>query len=323
MYTLKHIPEDFIVKEQSTVKLKENGKYSYFKLEKKDYSTMKAIQMIGQFLRIPERKIGFAGTKDRRAVTEQVISIKEVEEKHVQQFKRDAIKLTFLGKGNDPVSLGDLKGNYFGIVIRNLEENERPEKIEHYLNYFDKQRFSTHNVEIGKAFLDGDFKKCCVLVEDELVQKTLEKNPGNYLEALKKLPLKLLKLFVHAYQSKLWNDTVHAYLEEKEEKDFDGVDKKLEIPLIGFGMEDIEDKKLNKIIQDIMKQENITERSFIIRSFPELSCEGGMRKAFAQVHDLTIREMEEDEFNKGKKKCEVTFSLDKGCYATKAVEGMI
>src|SRR3989338_10267783 len=75
MYKLKQVPEDFIVKEVSTIKIEDNGKYSYFILKKKNYNTLNAIQAVANKLGINIKNIGFAGNKDKNAVTEQAISI--------------------------------------------------------------------------------------------------------------------------------------------------------------------------------------------------------------------------------------------------------
>jgi len=82
----------------------------------------------------------------------------------------------------------------------------------------------------------------------------------------------------------------------------------LEIPLIGFS-EIPEEKK-------IMKKEGITHKDFIIKQIPELSLEGGMRKAVVKVTDLVIGKIED-------KKVKISFSLPKGSYATMVVKKII
>ena len=74
MYKIKQIPEDFIVKEINDIILNNDGKYSYFLLKKKNYNTLNAIKAIAKKLKINEKDIGFAGNKDKEAVTKQTIS---------------------------------------------------------------------------------------------------------------------------------------------------------------------------------------------------------------------------------------------------------
>ena len=53
---------------------------------------------------------------------------------------------------------------------------------------------------------------------------------------------------------------------------------------------------------------------------PELTSEGGMRNLFFELKDLKILEIEDDEFNNGRKKTKINFSLPKSCYATVVVD---
>ena len=122
MYKIKQIPEDFIVKEINSISPLDSGDYSYCLLKKTNYPTVRAIGHIAQALRIKPKNIGFAGNKDKNAVTEQVISIFKSNKEKIKRVKLKDIKLKFLGKGNDPISLGDLEGNYFKITIRNLND---------------------------------------------------------------------------------------------------------------------------------------------------------------------------------------------------------
>ena len=78
MYKIKHIPEDFIVKERSTIKILLSGKYIYFLLKKKNWNTLDVIQKLAVIFDISEKKIGFAGSKDKNAVTEQVCSVEDM-----------------------------------------------------------------------------------------------------------------------------------------------------------------------------------------------------------------------------------------------------
>ena len=75
MYQLKQIPEDFIVKEITNIEPKSSGLFVYLKLKKEHLNTLDAIKIIAKKLRIKEKDIGFAGSKDKNALTEQIISL--------------------------------------------------------------------------------------------------------------------------------------------------------------------------------------------------------------------------------------------------------
>ncbi len=64
---LKVNPEDFRVDEVLELELKERGNYSYFILEKHNWTTLKALQYIAKQLRVNVKRFAVAGQKDRRA----------------------------------------------------------------------------------------------------------------------------------------------------------------------------------------------------------------------------------------------------------------
>ena len=333
MYKIKQIPEDFIVNEINDVAIGDAGEYAYFILKKKNYDTLKAIEAIARSLRISQKSIGFAGNKDRNAVTEQMISIKNGR-KDFEKVSLKDIVLKYVGKGDEEIYLGGLKGNEFDITIRNLEDTEI-KKIEDKAknnrifmpNYFGIQRFSKNNHLVGKALINGDFKKAVELVlesnseQNERIEEHLQKQKNDFIGALKIIPFKMLKLYVHSYQSFLFNKTLEEYVStNKLSGNKLNYDEK--IPIIGFSTElkDLKNNQLKKIIERIMEQEKITERGFIIRAIPELSSEGSERDTFIKIRNFKIIKTEKDELNENKEKMAVSFSLPKGCYATVLID---
>jgi len=311
MYKIKQIPEDFIVKEVNEVKLDNKGKYSYFLLKKKSYNTLRAVQLISEKTNI--KNIGFAGNKDKNAITEQIISIYNGN-KNIEKLNLKDIELKYLGKGNEEMYIGNLKRNEFIITIRNLEKKEI-DKIQDkdvlIPNYFGEQRFSNKNYQIGKEIIKKDFKKAVELVIETNpdcvleIKEHLKAKEHDFIGALRIIPLKLLKLYVHAYQSFIFNKTLDQFIDKKIEN----------IPIVGFGTE-LDDSKSSKIITKLLEKEKITLRDFIIRQIPDLSSEGSERKTFVKINDFKIIEKKKDELNKGKEKVTVSFSLPKGSYAT-------
>jgi len=297
MYTIKQTPEDFFVKEISNVKVDETGDYSYFVLKKKNYTTLRAAQQIARILGVRLKDLGFAGSKDKNAVTEQLVSVKNIGKERLDKIELKDISIEFLGKGDKPISLGDLEGNYFKIVVRDCENF--PKEMDKFRNLFGEQRFSRNNEEVGKAIIKKDFKKAVELVmetdndEKSTMEEHLKRMENDYVGALKRIPIKKLKMYVHAYQSFLWNKMAN----ESEEE---------EIPIIGFGTDDAE---------EILEPEGIKTRDFIIRSIPELSAEGSERKVFSSVKELKIKKIDEKTF-------ELEFILPRGCYATELVKQM-
>jgi len=303
MYKLKQKPEDFIVEEISLYKAKEKGRYCYFLLEKKDYNTEKVIQNLARYFNIPRKNFGYAGSKDKRAVTKQYCSVKG----KINDTEFDGFKIKVKGYIDNPVSLGDHSGNKFTIVIRNIDK--LPKKKKEFINYFGEQRFGKHNFEIGVSILKKDFEKAASLIDYPGVQQHLREKPNDFIGAIQKVPFKILKIYVHSVQSFFWNKVA-----DKINAEF--------IPLISFDTE-FNDEKIEDAYDKLLEEYNLTLRDFAIRQISNLTPQGNIRKRTAEIKDLKIGKLEDDELNKGKKKVKVEFILEKGCYATEAIKAIL
>lgn len=328
MYKIKQMPEDFFVKEISSLRLDPNGQYSYFVLKKKNYNTLRAIEKIAASLNISPKRIGFAGNKDKNAVTQQIISIKDGK-KDFDKLKLKDIQLEHLGKGNEEIYIGSLKGNEFAVTIRNLTRKEIKnfeEKIKEGIlmpNYFGAQRFSKNNILIGKAIIQKNFSETIDLILEsnsdfnESIKLHLKSRKNDFVGALKIIPLKLLKLYIHSYQSYLFNETLGQYIKSAKNSNLHIKNKK--IPIIGFSTELAKDG-IGKLAEKIMKDEKIAARDFIVRAIPDLSSEGSEREIFIKIKDFKIIKKDKDELNENNQKLVAHFSLPKGCYATVLID---
>lgn len=355
---LKEQVNDFAVQELSSHDIDEDGEHLIVKLRKQNMTTMEAVNSLSNMLHISRNRIGYAGNKDKRAVTEQYISVQGVGEEDIRQVFTDEFELEVVGR-NGHIGLGNLDANRFEITARNLalpqeDVERRTEKIVDKMdgkfpNYFGRQRFGsarpiTH--QVGRLILKGEFEeavwtyiakpydeeyKSIRKVREELwdtrqVEDAAEKfpqqyryekallyhlakNEGDYKGALKRLPEGLQQLFVHAYQSWVFNKTLSKLLED------DWYDEQYEIPLVGYKT-DLKDEKPENIIQDVLDQEEVEQEDFRLQEFPELRSEGSYRRAFADFRNFDILGVEEDDLNMNKNKMRVKFDLPKGAYAT-------
>ena len=325
MFQIKQIPEDFIVKEISDIKIQNNGLYAYFLLKKINYNTLDALQILSEKFKIPLKNMGFAGNKDRNAITEQKISIFRGS-RDFENVNLNNIELKYLGNGKEPISLGDLEGNEFVITIRDLngKETKKIQSLQNknlkIPNLYGPQRFSRNNHMTGKAIIRGDFKKVVNfilenngIIEDK-IRNYLKSNKNNYIGTIRLIPLKTRKLFVHSYQSFLFNKIINQYSKSKNNR------KKIKIPLIGFDFEldSVKNTSLKNIFKKIIEKEKLNPRDFIISQMPELTSEGSFRDLFFELK-FGILEVNKDELNQNKKKIKINFTLPKSCYATVAV----
>jgi len=282
---IKQIPEDFIVNEVIQLK-KEPGNYFYYKLKKKNWNTLDIIKEISS--RLKTKDIGFAGIKDRNALTTQYISTtKKID------FKIKDVEFEYQGTGKERIYIGALEGNEFIITIRDLDKQLKAPK--EMVNYFGEQRFSEKNALVGKLLIQKKFKEAC----SEL---NLDVENNDYVKSLRSLGLKELRFYIHAYQSLLWNE-----LAEKSKKKF--------VPIIGFLTE-------GKDYDNILKKEGITKKDFIVRSIPEISSEGAERQRVIPIKSFKTLEFTDDELNEGKKKQIVSFMISKGSYATIVIKNL-
>ena len=69
MKQIQFEPEDFIVEELSLYEPSQTGTHTFFAIRKRNLSTLEAINQIARALHVNTRRFGYAGLKDKRAVT--------------------------------------------------------------------------------------------------------------------------------------------------------------------------------------------------------------------------------------------------------------
>ena len=74
---IKEKPEDFIVRELMELELDDSGEYTYYELTKTNITQEDAFKTICNKLNVKRKLINYAGTKDKKAITTQCISIFE------------------------------------------------------------------------------------------------------------------------------------------------------------------------------------------------------------------------------------------------------
>lgn len=364
---IKQIPEDFIVEEITPDgkileignkgienKNQEEKEYVHFTLQKYNWDTMKAIKEISRRLGISHKRFGFAGTKDKRALTTQRVSLWNKKIEDLERVRIKDIKLKDFRYEDERINLGDLLGNRFTVVIRNLEYDEEiiRERISSLMNelkgqipsFFGVQRFGTVRPIthlVGKEILKKNFKGAVMIYlsmefegEDEEVKevrKTLRET-GDFRETLKNFPKHL------GYENAMLNFLV----KERKKENFIGalrkLPKKLRQMFIHAYQAYIFNKSLSEYIKRgivverlplvgykteideitsrILNEEGISQEDFRVDSMPELSSKGEYRNCFAIVENLEIINIRDDELNEGKKRLTIRFSLGKGNYAT-------
>jgi len=170
---LKTLPEDFVVREVSDPpRKKENGDYTIATLTAKNWETNRLVRLMSRSMGISRDRIGFAGTKDKRAVTTQLISVYGTPDLLEKVSLKD-VSITDVYRGARGIGIGDLIGNEFDIRVKNctMDHSEIEGTLKTNIdiirrtggfpNYFGVQRFGsvrpiTHLV--GERLVRGDIE---------------------------------------------------------------------------------------------------------------------------------------------------------------------
>ena len=192
----KQSKDDFVVTEVPLYEMSGEGEHLILTMRKKDLSTWDAVNILSNHLGCRSRDIGYAGLKDKNAMTVQKISVHKSLEEKVDSFEHPQIKILNKEYHNNKIRVGHLKGNKFFIrlkrvfpsdalkmkkVIKDIQAHGIP-------NYFGFQRFGiegTNHLK-GEAIINGELK---------------EKNR------------KLRQMFLNAYQSDLFNKWLSKRIE--------------------------------------------------------------------------------------------------------------
>ena len=162
---IKSRPQDFVVEELLDLpEFSYKGNYFIYKLEKKGISTLEVVTHLVRKYGIRDKKINFAGLKDKYALTSQYLSIMGREPKEI---KEENFTLIPLGRGMRPIGPDLLNGNRFRITLRSLEKESIPGLINNlhevskygFPNYFGEQRF-------GSIRHGGGFLAKCLIIND-------------------------------------------------------------------------------------------------------------------------------------------------------------
>ncbi|XP_058510957.1 pseudouridylate synthase 7 homolog [Ochotona princeps] len=243
---------------------KSRGSYCHFVLYKENKDTMDAINVLSKYLRVKPNIFSYMGTKDKRAITVQEIAVLKITAQRLAHLNKCLMnfKLGNFSYQKNPLKLGELQGNHFTVVLRNVTGTD--EQVQHamnslkeigFINYYGMQRFGTTAVptyQVGRAILQNSWTEVMDLIlkprsgaEKGYLVKCREEwaKTRDPAAALRKLPVKrcvegqLLRglskygmknivsafgiiprnnrlMYIHSYQSYVWNNMVSKRIED-------------------------------------------------------------------------------------------------------------
>jgi len=162
---VKELPEDFVVQETLSTALANRGRYAVYRVRKQAMTTLALQNQLARVLGVANSAVQFPALKDKQAVTVQFGTVRAAGPRQVEGRRFFAERVGWL---NRPLSPGDVAGNRFSVVLRDLDAEEvahvmaRLEEMARWglPNYFDEQRF-------GSRLTGGDFPGRLILRRDE------------------------------------------------------------------------------------------------------------------------------------------------------------
>ncbi|OGS44253.1 MAG: tRNA pseudouridine(13) synthase TruD [Euryarchaeota archaeon RBG_13_57_23] len=391
---LRKIPEDFEVEEISVLPMPAaDGKYVIAKVWHRNWEANRLVRRLASNLHVGRTRIGFAGTKDGRAVATQLMSFNAPLE-DVKALQIPDVRIIDAYTSRRSLEIGDLIGNKFRIKVSDVAEgvdlpgtceevNKKLDEAGGFPNFFGVQRFGsirpiTHL--IGKDLVMADFEGAVMryianpseeenseandarrnlqqtrdferaLVEfpmkltfERTIIEHLRDHPGDHVGALRRLPRNLLMMFVHAYQSYLFNrilswrirdgmslrdpgigdiilpltktnvpdhDTPITVAADNHDKAVKSArEGKAFVSGLIYGTSSVfAEGRMGEIERKIVESENIKNMDFQIVGLREASSKGTRRELLAPYRDFKI--------DLGPGEVTFRFALNKGCYAT-------
>lgn len=166
---LKQENADFKVTEIPQASPTGEGEHIWLYIEKNNANTSWTAMRLAELAKVKEMDVGYAGMKDRHAITRQWFSIylPRVEAPDFSQLNDDEFTLLEQTRHTKKLRRGDLLGNRFEIRLKDVQGNQAV--IEQNLqqvkelgapNYFGEQRFGHdgNNIESGRAMLAGEIR---------------------------------------------------------------------------------------------------------------------------------------------------------------------
>ncbi len=375
----KHKPEDFIVEEifgdhickvSDSLANFENAKVDFGKLDcndRRDFLTcdlekinldhFNVFSILARELGNFPHELGYAGTKDKAAWTCQRISIFNSNIEKIREFSFPGIILKNFRWAKHKIKIGDLAGNRFKIVLRDVDKDaikilNRVRNMEYIPNFFGAQRFGSvrnDNTIIGKLILKKKFQEAVFSYltafgdreSDEVkIAKKRLKSEKNLVKAMEYFPLELnVERKVLDYLSKNNKDWIGALniigervllimCQSVQSRLFNeilerAIDRGMELknvilPLLGYNSQ-FSLGEIGEIEREVLEENNLEIDDFKMLELPFLSLKCSTRNAFFKVNELNV-ETAEDELFPLSKKIILNFSLDSGTYATTFLE---
>ncbi len=158
-------PEDFIVEEIPLFAPSGEGAHTFVRIEKRGRTTEEVARLLARFADVPHAEIGYAGRKDKVAITTQWFSVPGLDPAAALALEADGVRALEALRHGQRLRTAQLRGNRFELVVRELsaEQVANAPSAASYIrrvglnNKFGAQRFGRDgdNAERARALLAG------------------------------------------------------------------------------------------------------------------------------------------------------------------------
>jgi tRNA pseudouridine13 synthase len=163
---LKVEPEDFVVREWLGFTADGEGDHLLLTVRKRGANTHWVAKELAKRAGVHPREIGYAGLKDRHAVTEQAFTVpgRTADPAQWQGFAGDGFEVIAASRIRRKLKRGSHKGNDFAIIVRDVsaDRGQLAERLaliasQGVPNYFGPQRFGRggRNLEVAESWFSS------------------------------------------------------------------------------------------------------------------------------------------------------------------------
>ena len=170
---IKQRAEDFLVEELPLYNAAGEGEHMFVMIEKRGQTTSDVMRRVAKLFHVPRSEVGYAGLKDKHAITRQLLSVhlpdSSNDEKFLGRFEYTPFKLLWARRHHNKLRRGHLVGNRFVIHIRGVDAHDavRAGEVLDHLgktgvpNYVGQQRFGYRqtNHELGRLLALGRWQQ--------------------------------------------------------------------------------------------------------------------------------------------------------------------
>lgn len=119
---IKAVPEDFLVEEIPLYQPAGEGEHIFLMVEKRGLTAMQLVDALSKHFRVRRSAIGYAGLKDKQAITRQIVSVHAPGKTPEQfpHFEHERARVLWADLHTNKLQKGHLAGNRFSIKIRDV-----------------------------------------------------------------------------------------------------------------------------------------------------------------------------------------------------------